>query len=95
MKRDRQIELELKHREHSNNCLGNTAAGRASQYWTIAKGAGAVKLANTNYCLDFGLSPANGAIGKIWTCYDGAPQQNAYYTDDNHIALTGGCEYSD
>lgn len=60
------------------------------QLWDISKGAGQIRVAGTNYCLDAGSAPGNGVGAKVWTCYDGLAAQNWFYTDDNHIALTGG-----
>lgn len=34
--------------------------------------------------------PANGSKLKIWTCYSGLPQQNWWYTADNHLAIANG-----
>ena len=39
----------------------------ASQKWTISRGSTTVKLAGTNFCLDAGNNPANGAQAKVYT----------------------------
>jgi hypothetical protein len=39
----------------------------ANQRWTLVKGSTSVKLAGSNYCLDAGGSPGNGAQAKVYT----------------------------
>lgn len=39
--------------------------GTPAQDWVISRGAGSVKLAGTNYCLDAGSYPGNGIGMKI------------------------------
>jgi len=63
--------------------------GSQAQMWSIIRGSGMVHLSGTNYCLDAGSSPGNGAKMKIWTCYEGLAAQQWYWTDNNHIMLTG------
>ncbi|TFK37401.1 G-X-X-X-Q-X-W domain-containing protein [Crucibulum laeve] len=58
-----------------------------AQRWFVNRGSTKVQLANTNFCLDAGSSPADGAGMKIWQCYDGLAAQQWFYTDDNRIAL--------
>lgn len=36
------------------------------QLWDIQRGAGAIKLHGTDFCIDYGLAPGNGVGGKIW-----------------------------
>lgn len=58
--------------------------------WDIVPGNQVgIKLHGTTYCLDAGLNPT-GAMGpaKLYTCFPGVPQQQWYYTDDLHIAVT-------
>ncbi|KAJ9107966.1 hypothetical protein QFC20_003651 [Naganishia adeliensis] len=43
-----------------------------------------------DFCLDSGDSVGSYPPAKIWTCYPGLPAQQWYYTDDKHIAVTGG-----
>lgn len=52
------------------------------QGWEIARGAGKIKLKNTDWCLDAGINPSNGVRMKVWRC-ENVPQQNWYFTDDN------------
>ncbi|RDB27191.1 Extracellular exo-alpha-L-arabinofuranosidase [Hypsizygus marmoreus] len=61
----------------------------AAQKWVVRRGDTKVQLKGTNFCLDAGLSPANGVGMKIWTCHDNLPAQAWYYTEDNRIALAG------
>ena len=39
---------------------------------------------------DLRLVPAWGTQLKIYQCYDNLPQQQWFYTDDDHIAVEGG-----
>jgi len=39
----------------------------ANQRWTLVKGSTSVKLAGSNFCLDAGGSPGNGAQAKVYT----------------------------
>lgn len=74
-----------------NTCFATDNADSRFQRWEINRGAGAIKVQGTNYCLDAGTAPGNGVMAKIWQCYDGLAAQNWYYTapGDDHIALTG------
>jgi len=61
----------------------------AAQKWFLVRGSTKVQLAGTNFCLDAGSSPTNGAGLKIWQCFDNLPAQQWYFTNDNRIALEG------
>jgi len=65
-----------------------TAANYA--LWDISAGnQQSLKLTGTNFCLDAGTNPGPNMVeAKIWTCYPGLAQQQFYYTDDLHIAVT-------
>jgi len=39
----------------------------ANQRWTLVKGSTSVKLAGSNFCLDGGSNPGNGAQAKVYT----------------------------
>ncbi|BEJ11136.1 hypothetical protein CspHIS471_0105580 [Cutaneotrichosporon sp. HIS471] len=56
----------------------------------VRNAAGQVKVPGTNFCLDAGTNPGNGAKLKIWTCYSGLYQQTWWYTGDNHLAIVNG-----
>ncbi|KAF8995325.1 ricin B lectin domain-containing protein [Cyathus striatus] len=58
-----------------------------SQRWFLNRGSTKVQLTGTNFCLDAGAVPDNGAGVTIWQCYDNIPSQAWYYTDDNRIVL--------
>ncbi|KAL0950037.1 hypothetical protein HGRIS_010045 [Hohenbuehelia grisea] len=58
-----------------------------AQHWKINFGDTKVQLADSNFCLDAGLTPANGVQLKIWECYDGLAAQAWHYTDDFRISL--------
>jgi hypothetical protein len=62
--------------------------GAAEQSWIIGSGAGSVRVANSNFCLDAGVGPKDGRRMKIWTCYEGLKQQNWFLTGDNRVAIT-------
>ncbi|GMK54281.1 hypothetical protein CspeluHIS016_0108670 [Cutaneotrichosporon spelunceum] len=62
----------------------------AQKFEFVRNAAGQVKLAGTNYCLDAGTNPGNGAKLKLWTCYSGLYQQTWWYTGDNHLAIANG-----
>jgi hypothetical protein len=71
---------------HSFQCI----AGSPNQAWLLNRGNGKVCLRDAqSYCLDAGSSPANGIALKVWLDSP-VPQQQWYYTDDDHIAITGG-----
>ncbi|GFZ51597.1 hypothetical protein JCM24511_09364 [Saitozyma sp. JCM 24511] len=81
---------------NSQTCLTRGDPNASSQLFDINKGAGAVKTTGSNFCLDSTTQfPPNGRGLKLWTCYSGLPQQNWYYTGDNHIAITGGTACAD
>ncbi|KAF9470860.1 G-X-X-X-Q-X-W domain-containing protein [Pholiota conissans] len=61
--------------------------GTGAQKWFFVRGSTKVRLANTNFCLDAGSTPANGVGLKIWQCYDNLPAQQWNFTADNRIAL--------
>ncbi|RSH83651.1 hypothetical protein EHS25_005555 [Saitozyma podzolica] len=62
--------------------------GTPAQNWILNRGETKVMLAGTNFCLDATQGyPPDGTKMKIWTCYDGLPQQDWWWTDDNRIAL--------
>ncbi|KAF5336494.1 hypothetical protein D9611_006744 [Ephemerocybe angulata] len=63
--------------------------GTPAQNWLLNHGSTKIQRSGTNFCLDAGSNPGNGVGMKIWTCYDGNPAQQWYYTDDNRIALEG------
>ncbi|RSH87029.1 hypothetical protein EHS25_003517 [Saitozyma podzolica] len=70
--------------------------GASLQLFDINRGAGQIKATGSNFCLDSTTQfPPNGQGLKLWTCYSGLPQQNWYYTGDNHIAITGGTACAD
>jgi hypothetical protein len=48
-------------------CRISDCNNSANQRWTLVKGSTSVKLAGSNFCLDAGGSPANGAQAKIYT----------------------------
>lgn len=60
--------------------------------WTIQNGNNdqGIRLTGTEFCLDAGSNPANNGQAKIWQCYPTLFQQTWWYTDDKHIAITGG-----
>ncbi|TFK29187.1 G-X-X-X-Q-X-W domain-containing protein [Coprinopsis marcescibilis] len=60
-----------------------------AQRWFLNFGGTRVQLAGTNFCLDAGSNPVNGAQMKIWQCYDNLPAQQWYLTQDFRIALQG------
>ncbi|KIJ34534.1 carbohydrate-binding module family 13 protein, partial [Sphaerobolus stellatus SS14] len=62
--------------------------GSAAQQWLTGPGNTQVRFAGANFCLDAGSDPANGIPMKIWECFNGLPQQNWFYTDDERIAET-------
>jgi hypothetical protein len=70
--------------------ISDTCNSSQLQLFDIARGSGQVKLHGTNLCLDAGSNPGNGIAAKLWTCFPGLFQQTWYYTNDNHIAITGG-----
>ncbi|ORX36966.1 ricin B lectin domain-containing protein [Kockovaella imperatae] len=60
--------------------------------WNIQPGNQlSVQLVGTNYCLDAGTNPGSdpSVPAKVWQCYPGLAQQQFYYTDTDHIAVTG------
>ncbi|RDB27209.1 Endo-1,4-beta-xylanase A [Hypsizygus marmoreus] len=63
--------------------------GTGAQQWIFNRANTKVRVANRNFCLDAGTTPASGVGMKIWTCYDNLPAQAWYYTNDNRIAVTG------
>ncbi|KAL1708044.1 ricin B lectin domain-containing protein [Schizophyllum commune] len=63
--------------------------GTSAQQWVLTRGSTAVRLANTNFCLDAGSNIGNQVGMKLWQCYSGLAQQTWYYTDDNRIAVQG------
>ncbi|KAF8513974.1 carbohydrate-binding module family 13 protein [Gautieria morchelliformis] len=69
--------------------------GTGAQEWVINPGNTKVQLANTNFCLDAGSTPADFVGMKIWTCFDNLPAQAWFYTSDLRIALTGTGECLD
>lgn len=60
--------------------------------WTIVNGnnENGIRITGTNFCLDAGDNPSDFSKAKIWTCYKGLTQQTWWYTDDKHLAITGG-----
>jgi hypothetical protein len=75
-------------------CFAPTDPAINLQLWTVKRDApGHVQLTlHPDLCLDFGTNPASGGDAKVWTCYDGLPQQTFWYTDDNRIAVYNGGE---
>jgi hypothetical protein len=67
--------------------------GSGAQQWIVSPGSTKVRVANTTFCLDAGSNPTSGSKMKIWTCYDGLPAQQWWYTGDNRIALDGKGEF--
>lgn len=67
--------------------------GTGAQKWQIRSGSTKIKLAETNFCLDAGSSPANGIGMKIWQCYDNLIAQDWSYQSERYIRLgsTGQC----
>ncbi|RXW19552.1 hypothetical protein EST38_g6302 [Candolleomyces aberdarensis] len=63
--------------------------GTPAQRWVIRSGSTKVRLANSNFCLDAGSSPANGVQMKIWQCFDNLAAQQWTFTSDNRITLGG------
>jgi len=61
--------------------------GTKAQRWIVSRGNTKVRLAGTNFCLDSGTHPADGAQLKIWQCYDNLAAQQWYYADDNRLEL--------
>jgi hypothetical protein len=77
------------------DCFELTDPAIHLQLWTLKRNEpGHVQLTlHPGICLDFGTNPASGGEVKLWTCYDGLPQQTLYYTNDNRIAVYNGGEY--
>lgn len=63
--------------------------GTGAQKFAIQRGDGKFQVAGTNFCVDAGVNPGNGSKLHLWQCYQGLPQQQWYWTNDNRIALTG------
>ncbi|KAJ9113194.1 hypothetical protein QFC22_006033 [Naganishia vaughanmartiniae] len=80
------------------NCTVNGASSSPAFYnkWDISPGNNQVvrlsglPAGSGDFCLDAGDLSGSLRSSKIWTCYPGLPQQQWYYTDDKHIAITGG-----
>jgi len=67
-------------------CVVSTSPTFANQNWILppqsGTAVGLMRLAsNPNLCLDAGINPSNGAGIKVWTCFDGAPQQTWSYNN--------------
>ncbi|KAJ9119935.1 hypothetical protein QFC24_005418 [Naganishia onofrii] len=82
----------------TKNCTTNGASSTPVFYnkWDISPGNNQVvrlsglPAGSGDFCLDAGDLSGSLRSSKIWTCYPGLPQQQWYYTDDKHIAITGG-----
>ena len=50
-----------------------------------------MQLAETDFCLDAGTSPASGVGMKIWQCYDNLPAQTWHFDDQqDQISIADG-----
>ena len=65
-------------------CFANEDANSQFQLYDIPQvgSSGLIRVHGTNFCFDGGSNPTSGTHLKVWTCYDGAPQQTWTFNDN-------------
>ncbi|KAJ9107967.1 hypothetical protein QFC20_003652 [Naganishia adeliensis] len=82
----------------NRNCTTSTPTSSPPFYnrWDISPGNNEVirlsglPAGSGDFCMDSGDLAGSYPPFKIWTCYPGLAAQQWYYTDDKHLAVTGG-----
>jgi hypothetical protein len=87
--------LDIKDGSFTNGALVQLwdCGGNAQEQFVAANTGAptAIQVAGTNFCLDVGSSPTNGAQLKIWTCYPGIAAQTWSFTQGGQISNQGQC----